>query len=74
MDAKDVLHLLRTSHNPSVVGSIPTGPTLQTITQVKIEVRKTIFEILRSASHRGAHGKQLDQIFEESVVMKIRSR
>jgi hypothetical protein len=38
-------------HNPSVVGSIPTGPTLLTVTQVKIEVRKTIFEILRGASN-----------------------
>jgi hypothetical protein len=59
--------------NP-VVGSIPTGPTLQTITQVKIEVRKTNFEILRGASNWGAHGKQLDQVFEESVAMKTGSR
>ena len=54
--------------NP-VVGSIPTGPTLQTI-----EVRITNFEILRGASNWGAHGKQLDQVFEESFAMKTRSR
>jgi hypothetical protein len=43
-------HLLP-PHNPSVVGSIPTGPSLQTITQFKMEVRKSIFEILRGASN-----------------------
>ena len=29
LDAKDVLHRLLPPHNPSVVGSMPTGPTLQ---------------------------------------------
>jgi len=28
MDATDALHESRASHNPSVVGSIPTGPTV----------------------------------------------